>query len=61
MNIIRDIFRTVTQRQSSSNSGVVTARDRFGIVVGRFDPNSNRTTDRHGRVIGHGNLLASLV
>jgi len=60
MNLLKDIHRIVTQRQQTSGSGIVTATDRWGVRVGRYDPSTNRTYDRYGRLVGSGNLLASL-
>jgi hypothetical protein len=36
-------------------------RDHRGVVLGTFDPRSNETRDKSGRVIGRGNLLGALL
>ena len=41
--------------------GRVEGRDRAGFLVGWYDPSHNETRDRAGRLIGHGDMLASLL
>jgi hypothetical protein len=36
-------------------------RDRTGTYLGTFDAKANETRDRHGRLIGAGNLLMTLL
>ncbi len=61
MNFLRDLQRIVTQRQVTDSQGVITAYNRSGSMVGRYNPQSNRTVDRSGRVVGSGNQLSSLI
>ncbi len=42
-------------------TGKLVARSPRGIVVGVYDPRTNETRDRHGRVVGRGNLLGALL
>lgn len=56
----RDNRRTLVQRHVTSGSGSTLAYNRQGILLGKFDPKSNRTTNRLGKVVGTGNLLSSL-
>lgn len=56
----RDNQRTLIQRHVTSGSGSTLAYNRYGILLGKFDPKSNRTTNRWGKVVGTGNLLSAL-
>lgn len=60
MALIKDRHGIVIQRQETQSDGTTYAYSRMGSLVGKYDPRTNRTTDRSGRVIGTGNLLASL-
>jgi hypothetical protein len=42
-------------------TGKLVARDARGVLVGTYDPRSNETRDRHGRVVGRGNLLGAFL
>ncbi|HEV2603336.1 MAG TPA: hypothetical protein VGU24_06710 [Microvirga sp.] len=44
-----------------SSSGMLVARDAQGRLIGRFDPRSGTSRDRHGLVVGRGNLLPALI
>lgn len=46
---------------TDTNGSRTTARDRAGFLVGTYDQGPNQTRDRGGRLIGTGNLLASLI
>ena len=34
-------------------------RDKYGSRLGEYDPQTNRTTDQYGRLVGSGNLLVT--
>jgi hypothetical protein len=36
-------------------------RDKYGNRLGEYDPRTNRTTDKYGRLVGSGNLLVGLL
>jgi len=36
-------------------------RDRFGRLLGRYDPKTNETRDPYGRLLTKGNTLSALV
>lgn len=57
---IKDHKRVLTQRHVISGSGLTLAYNRRGVLLGKYDPKSNRTTNRLGRLIGTGNLLSAL-
>jgi hypothetical protein len=42
-------------------SGRIEGRNRVGGIVGWYDIDRNWTLDRTGRVVGHGDLLSSLI
>jgi hypothetical protein len=42
-------------------TGKLVLRDHRGVLVGTYDPRSGETRDAHGRVIGRGNLLGTLL
>jgi hypothetical protein len=43
------------------SGGRINGRDRTGYLVGWYDPTRDETRDRTGRLVGSGNMLASLV
>lgn len=45
----------------TSSSGKQTAYNKRREKLGCFDPKTNLTRDADNRVIGHGNILASLI
>ena len=46
---------------NTDSRGVVTLRDQLGVILGKYDPKSNQTTNFAGQVIGTGNLLTMLL
>jgi hypothetical protein len=40
---------------------LIQAKDRAGSLVGWYDPRQNVTRDRHGALVGRGDLLAALL
>ena len=42
-------------------SGRLEARDRYGKLLGRYDPKTNETRDAYGRLLTKGNTLSALV
>lgn len=50
------IFGTI-----SKEGGRFVLKDRFGAVLGYYDPNSDFTYDRMGRALGRGNWLSALL
>ncbi len=36
-------------------------RDKYGSRLGEYDAHTNRTVDRHGSLVGTGNLLTTLL
>jgi hypothetical protein len=45
----------------TATDGKQTARDARYHVVGYYDPRADTTRDARHRMVGHGNLLASLI
>jgi hypothetical protein len=43
------------------NGGKFEIRDATGKLKGRFDPSANETRDAFGKLVGKGNLLATLL
>lgn len=43
------------------SDGKFEGRDKFGRLMGTYEPKSNQTRDARGSVVGTGNLLASLI
>ncbi|MEQ8156137.1 MAG: hypothetical protein ABRQ25_14825 [Clostridiaceae bacterium] len=42
-------------------SGQLELRNRHGILMGKYNPNTDQTRDRHGALVGTGNLLTMLL
>lgn len=42
-------------------NGIYELIDAHGIILGKYNPKLNSTRDAHGRTVGKGNLLASLL
>lgn len=61
MPVLRDETGRLIGRVFQDAGGVLIARDSTGKNVGEYDPSTDTTRDRTGRVVGRGNLLASLV
>lgn len=36
-------------------------RDKNGILLGKYNPETNQTRDRNGKILGKGNLLSMLI
>lgn len=51
------LLGTIKQRSDGKFEG----RDRVNHVVGTYDPKTNETRDSSNRLVGKGNLLASLI
>lgn len=59
--VLRDAKGMVIGRIATAADGVQTLRDAAGLPQGTYDPQSNKTRDARGAVVGDGNLLAALV
>lgn len=46
---------------TESSSGIQTLKDSSGNTIGYYYPNTNKTTDQYGTVIGYGNWLGYLL
>jgi hypothetical protein len=55
----RGVVVGTIERQSLT--GKVIARDARGVVVGSYDLKAHLTRDSHGKVIGRGNFLGTLL
>jgi hypothetical protein len=40
---------------------ILQAKDRHGSIIGWYDPRTDQTRDRSGRIVGDGDLLAALM
>lgn len=58
---LKDVHFKVIGYIDTDNSGKQTGKDAHFHTVGYYDPRNDRTTDAHFRVVGHGNILASLI
>jgi hypothetical protein len=59
---IRDSrFNVLGYIEASGDAGKLIARDSRFQLRGYYDPRTNTTRDRSFRVVGYGNLLASLL
>jgi hypothetical protein len=62
---LRDRHGRLIGSRHTLADGRVEGRDRFGRTVGTYDPKRSpphgETFDRHGRYIGRGDLLATLI
>lgn len=59
--IIRDRYGKKLGEIRAAAGGRREARDRFGRLLGSYDPRTNETRDRYGRLITKGNTLAALI
>jgi hypothetical protein len=65
VNRFREVIRDTSGQKIGEireiSSGRLEARDRHGRLVGRYDPRSNITRDRNGRLMTRGNTLTGLL
>ena len=60
--MIRDFYnRVIGQIESDDRSTLKTARDFYGRYLGKYDSKSDTTYDFYNRIVGRGDLLASLI
>ena len=59
--IIRSRTHRVLAHIAIDHHGVHTISDAKQKILGRFDPRTNRTFDRVGRIVGRGYLLPALI
>lgn len=58
---LRDRNGNLLGRITERSNHVLEGRDRNGNLRGTYDPRSNETRDWNGNLVGHGNMLSSLV
>ncbi|WP_198086379.1 hypothetical protein [Variovorax sp. E3] len=59
--ILRDRLSLIIGFIDTDPRGKQTGRDASSRIVGYYDPRTNKTMDAQSRIIGSGNLLASLI
>jgi hypothetical protein len=59
--VLKDKLGHVLAKISTASNGIQTIKDSLGHVKGTYDPKADKTKDSLGRVIGSGNLLATLI
>jgi len=59
--ILRDRNNRYIGKIRQLNDGRFEGRDVHNLLRGYYDPKRNETRDMHGRIIGKGNLLATLI
>ncbi|MCB5177589.1 hypothetical protein [Microvirga lenta] len=59
--ILKNRNHRVVAHIEIDSRGIHTITDQYHRALGYFDPRTNRSSDRHHRVIGYGYLLAKLV
>ena len=58
--VLRDKYgNRIGEIQTTGRKQVL--RDKNGNRLGEYDPHTNRTTDKYGRLVGSGNLLVTLL
>lgn len=60
MITLKDAAGRIIQRQETYSDGTIRAYSPSGAWIGTYNPKTNITQDGAGRVVGRGNLLASL-
>jgi hypothetical protein len=58
---LRDRTGKLIGRIHTHSSGKLELRSAAGKKLGTFDPDTNQTRDHSGKLIGKGNILASLL
>ena len=59
--ILRDFYYKVIGYIDTDENGVQWLRDPQYRVLGKYEPTTNLTRDFYGVVIGHGNILTTLL
>lgn len=59
--VIRDRYSRTLGTISTASNGRLEARDRYGRLLGSYDPKRDQTRDRYGRVLAKGNILSALI
>lgn len=60
-HILRDSLNRIIGRVEIQNDGKQVLRDALYRIAGSYDPKDDTTRDRFNRIIGRGNVLASLL
>jgi hypothetical protein len=58
---LKDSHHRVIGYIETKSDGSQVGKDAHYRIKGYFDPKTNQTKDAHYKVVGHGNLLASLI
>lgn len=58
---ITDRYGRIIGYTEENTTGNVYARDRFGRLLGMYNPNSGITTDRFGKTVARGDITGGLV
>jgi len=58
---LRDRSGKLMGKIKELSSGQLEARDEKGVLKGRYDPRADQTRDPTGKLVGKGDLLASLL
>jgi hypothetical protein len=59
--VLKDSSGRIMGKIRETTGGVLEIRDAAGRLKGKFDPRTNETRDSSGRLVGKGNLLATLL
>lgn len=59
--VLRDRHGKLLGKIKEVNADVIEIRDAQGRLRGKFNKKTNETRDSTGRLVGHGNLLTSLL
>lgn len=59
--ILKDKYGKKLGEIIERSDGVLELKDRNGKYLGKYDPKRNETKDKHGKLVGKGNLLVMLL
>lgn len=60
--VLRDFYnRIIGYIETDSITGDKVGRDFYNRIIGYYKKNLNQTTDFYGRIVGKGDILASLI
>jgi hypothetical protein len=59
--VIRDRYSRTLGEIRTASTGRLEARDRYGRLLGTYDPKRDETRDCSGRLLAKGNILSALI
>jgi hypothetical protein len=59
--VLRDSKNQLIGKISTAPNGVMTLRDAKNSLKGTYDPKAKTTRDAHGKLVGTGNILTTLL